>query len=218
MRQRKTKNLEEKLLDYDDILIKKENIRPGHWLEDFFGNKTAENSKLYVEIGCGKGRFITEMAKQNPGDYFVAVEGQPSVAHKALKLADSMDIGNLRFYIGYVDSPEGMCAKNELAGIYLNFSDPWPKKRHAKRRLTHHKKLIAYSRLVGEEGFIQFKTDNDGLFESALEEIEIAGLEISELTRDLHNSKYAHNNIMTEYEEKFSNLGEKINMVKIMGK
>lgn len=218
MRQRKTKNLEEKLLDYEDVLIKKENIRPGHWLEDAFGNKITENAKLYVEIGCGKGRFITEMAKQNPDDYFIVVEGQPSVAHKALKLAKSMDIANLRFYLGYVDSPEEMWAKDELSGIYLNFSDPWPKKRHAKRRLTHHKKLIAYSRLVGKDGFIQFKTDNDGLFESALEEIEIAGLEISELTRDLHNSEYAHNNIMTEYEEKFSKRGEKINMVKIMGK
>lgn len=218
MRQRKTKNLEEKLLDYDDILINKENIRPGHWLEDAFCNKIPENAKLYVEIGCGKGRFITEMAKQNPDDYFIAVEGQPSVAHKALKLAKSIDIANLRFYLGYIDSPEEMWAKDELSGIYLNFSDPWPKKRHAKRRLTHHKKLIAYSRLVGMDGFIQFKTDNDGLFESALEEIEIAGLEISELTRDLHNSEYAHNNIMTEYEEKFSNRGEKINMVKIIGK
>ena len=218
MRQRKTKNLEEKLLDYDHILIKKENIRPGHWLEDAFGNKIAKNSRLYVEIGCGKGRFITEMAKQNPSDYFIAIEGQPSVAHKALKLAESMDIANLRFYIEYVDSPDKMWAEGELSGIYLNFSDPWPKKRHAKRRLTHHKKLIAYSRLVGEDGFIQFKTDNDGLFESALEEIEIARLQITELTRDLHNSKYAHNNIMTEYEEKFSKMGEKINMVKVMGK
>lgn len=218
MRQRKTKNLEEKLLEYDHILIKKEDVRSGHWLEDAFGNKTAENAKLYVEIGCGKGRFITEMAKENPDDYFIAVEGQPSVAHKALKLAESRDIANLRFYLGYVDMPEAMWAKYELSGIYLNFSDPWPKKRHAKRRLTHHKKLIAYSRLVGKDGFIQFKTDNDGLFESALEEIEIAGLEISELTRDLHNSEYAHNNIMTEYEEKFSNRGEKINMVRIMGK
>lgn len=218
MRQRKTKNLEEKLLEYDHILIKKEDVRSGHWLEDAFGNKTAENAKLYVEIGCGKGRFITEMAKENPDDYFIAVEGQPSVAHKALKLAESRDIANLRFYLGYVDMPEAMWAKDELSGIYLNFSDPWPKKRHAKRRLTHHKKLIAYSRLVGKDGFIQFKTDNDGLFESALEEIEIAGLEISELTRDLHNSEYAHNNIMTEYEEKFSNRGEKINMVRIMGK
>ena len=218
MRQRKTKNLEEKLLDYDHLLIKKEAVRLGHWLEDAFGNKIPENAKLYVEIGCGKGRFITEMAKKNPYDYFIAVEGQPSVAHKALKLAESMGIANLRFYLGYVDLPEEMWAKDELSGIYLNFSDPWPKKRHAKRRLTHHKKLIAYSRLVGKDGFIQFKTDNDGLFESALEEIEIAGLQIAELTRDLHNSEYAHNNIMTEYEEKFSNRGEKINMVKIMGK
>lgn len=217
MRQRKTKNLEEKLLDYDHLLIKKEDVRHGHWLEDAFGNKIAENAKLYVEIGCGKGRFITEMVKENPDDYFIAVEGQPSVAHKALRLAESMDIANLRFYLGYVDLPEEMWAKDELSGIYLNFSDPWPKKRHAKRRLTHHKKLIAYSRLVGKDGFIQFKTDNDGLFESALEEIEIAGLQIAEMTRDLHNSKYAHNNIMTEYEEKFSNRGEKINMVRIMG-
>lgn len=218
MRQRKTKNLEEKLLDYEDVLIKKENIRPGHWLEDAFGNKITENARLYVEIGCGKGRFITEMAKKNPHDYFIAVEGQPSVAHKALKLAESMDIGNLRFHIGHVDSPEEIWAEDELSGIYLNFSDPWPKKRHAKRRLTHHKKLIAYSRLVGKDGFIQFKTDNDGLFESALEEIEIAGLEISEITRDLHNSEYSHNNIMTEYEEKFSKRGEKINMVRIKGR
>ena len=218
MRQRKTKNLEEKLLDYEDVLIKKENIRQGHWLEDAFGNKITENARLYVEIGCGKGRFITEMAKKNPHDYFIAVEGQPSVAHKALKLAESMDIGNLRFHIGYVDSPEEIWAEDELSGIYLNFSDPWPKKRHAKRRLTHHKKLIAYSRLVGKDGFIQFKTDNDGLFESALEEIEIAGLEISEITRDLHNSEYSHNNIMTEYEEKFSKRGEKINMVRIKGR
>lgn len=236
MRQRRTKNLEEKIREYDHLIIPRDGIRPGHWIEDHFlevvnsdsdvgnprmdtndgGNQTSKglyNPKLFVEIGCGKGRFITTMAKRMPDDCFVAVEGQPSVAHKAIRLADAEGLTNVRFFVGYVDRPEELWKPGEVDGIFLNFSDPWPKKRHAKRRLTYHKRLRAYSSLLAPEGFIQFKTDNDGLFDSALEEIEIAGLEILAMTRDLHNSEYSHNNVMTEYEEKFSNMGEKINMV-----
>ncbi len=220
MRQRKTKNLEEKLKVYRHLMIPKEDVRPGHWIEDFFSEMKPQNEssrvehpKLYVEIGCGKGRFITSMGKRLPDDCFVAVEGQPSVAHKAIRLAQGEGLDNIKFYVGYVDRPEEMWGTGEVDGIFLNFSDPWPKKRHAKRRLTYRDRLSSYSRLLAPGRFIQFKTDNDGLFESALEEIEIAGLEILAMTRDLHNSEYAANNVMTEYEEKFSNKGEKINMV-----
>lgn len=219
MRQRKTKNLERKLKSYEHVIIREDTVRSGHWIEDFFpeminpGLNEICHPKLYVEIGCGKGRFITSMGSRMPEDCFVAVEGQKSVAHKAMKLAEDEALSNIRFFLGYVDRPDEMWGPGEIDGIFLNFSDPWPKKRHAKRRLTYHKRLTAYSRLLTPDGFIQFKTDNDGLFESALEEIEIAGLEILTVTRDLHNSEYAHNNVMTEYEEKFSNLGEKINMV-----
>lgn len=226
MRQRKTKNLEEKLLEFGDMMVDLKAMEKGKWLPKLFGACEEEQNsgreeprkRLFIEIGSGKGRFISTLAKSRPEDYFVGIEGQQSVAHKAMKLAKSMEIANLRFAMDFVDKPEELWEDGELAGIYLNFSDPWPKKRHAKRRLTYHKKLIPYSRIVGPGGFIQFKTDNDPLFESALEEIEIAGLEILELTRDLHNSEFMEGNIMTEYEEKFSNRGEKINMVKIAGK
>lgn len=139
---------------------------------------------------------------------------------RALEKAESQQLVNLRIFIGFVRDLRDYFEKGELSGIYLNFSDPWPKARHAKRRLTHRKRLENYKEVLADGGFIEFKTDNDGLFEFTLEEIEAAGYEIVEMTRDLHRGQvgqYAEKSkkFMTEYEEKFSRQGKNINFVRV---
>ncbi len=109
-------------------------------------------------------------------------------------------------------------ADEELSGIYLNFSDPWPKERHAKRRLTYGKRLQQYLQILKNDGSVEFKTDNDGLFAFTLEQIEEEGLAAADVTRDLHNSEFAEDNIVTEYEDRFARSGKNINYVKIMKK
>jgi len=141
------------------------------------------------------------------------------VALRVLEKAAEAEQQNLRVFIDFVNDIGDYFEKGELAGIYLNFSDPWPKARHAKRRLTYHKRLENYKSIIKEGGNVEFKTDNDGLFEFTLEEIRLAGFEILEMTRDLHNPEnhglYETENFTTEYEEKFSAAGKNINYVKI---
>ena len=119
------------------------------------------------------------------------------------------------FITDYIDDVRDLFADGELAGIYLNFSDPWPKDRHAKRRLTCGRRLLQYCQVVEKDGYICFKTDNDRLFAYTLEQIAELGLAVAELSRDLHRSDFAAGNITTEYEDKFSQSGKNINYVKI---
>ncbi len=210
MRQRKIKNIEQKLADFEGLTVADPAASKGRWKE-LFGS----DGPVYLEIGCGKGQFITNQALRFPGRNFVAIEGHTSVVLRALQKTDEKRIANIRFVVEYVKDIRDFFAEKELAGIYLNFSDPWPKDRHAKRRLTHAKRLLAYQQVVEEGGFIQFKTDNEGLFEFTLEQIEKTGMKIEEMSRDLHNSQYAEDNITTEYEDKFAMTGKNINYVKI---
>ena len=216
MRQRNIKNLEDRLAANAAFLIEEPEKAKGHWSE-VFGN----DNPIVLEIGCGKGRFITDHASAEPEVNFIAVEGQSSVVLRALEKAESRQLVNLRIFIGFVHDLRDYFEEGELSGIYLNFSDPWPKARHAKRRLTHRKKLENYKAVLADGGFIEFKTDNDGLFQFTLEEIEAAGYEIVEMTRDLHRGqvcKYAEKSkkFMTEYEEKFSRQGNNIHFVRII--
>ena len=164
---------------------------------------------LRVEIGCGKGRFITETAVGNPGYNFIAVELVTDVIMLAMEKAMALEGGcpdNLRFYSGNADRIDELFSAHSIDRIYLNFSDPWPKARHAKRRLTYRGFLQEYRRIMGENAEIFFKTDNRGLFEFSLNEFCADDWKLSNISLDLHNSDY-EGNIMTEYEEKFSSRG-----------
>jgi tRNA (guanine-N7-)-methyltransferase len=209
MRQRNIKNLEEKLELNSACLISNPKDLKGRWSEAF-GN----NNPIYLEIGCGKGKFINSKAENNKDINFIAIEGQSNVALRALEKAEKSQIGNLRIFIDYVNDLKDYFQEGELQGIYLNFSDPWPKARHAKRRLTYRDRLENYREVLKKDGYIEFKTDNDGLFEFTLEEIKELGLRVLEQTTDLHNSNFSAKNTTTEYEDKFSGFGKNINYVK----
>lgn len=210
MRQKRIKDVDEKIEVYKEWIIENPKDFKGKW-NTVFGNE----NPIYLEIGCGKGQFITNHAKNDENVNFVAIEGNPSALYRALQKMDAFEEKNLRFVRIYVDDIRDIFAEDELAGMYLNFSDPWPKERHAKRRLTFGKKLLQYRDVIEHGGTLEFKTDNDGLFDFTLEQIEETELPIMEMSRDLHKSEYAEGNIMTEYEEKFSSTGKNINYVKI---
>lgn len=168
---------------------------------------------LYIEIGMGKGRFIVDNALKYPNINFVGIEKYSSVLLRALQKLEKMDEvpSNLRFLC--IDAKEitEYFDKGEVDRIYLNFSDPWPKDRHAKRRLPSRQFLSLYDVILKKEGTLEFKTDNRGLFDFAVEELEPAGWKAEAVTYDLHNDEVMNkDNIMTEYEEKFSSQGNPI--------
>ena len=209
MRQRNIKNLDEKLRQNSRFLVEDPAQHKGSWAR-VFGN----DNPIYLEIGCGKGQFIMKRAASCPSANYIAIEGQSNVALRALEKAQAEGMENLRIFIAYVHDLEDYFEAGELAGIYLNFSDPWPKARHFKRRWTSRQRLLNYKKVLGRDGFVEFKTDNDGLFEFSLEEIQEAGLEITEVTGDLHSEEYESKDFTTEYEDRFSKAGKNINYVK----
>lgn len=214
MRQRNIKNLSEKIEQNSRLLVETPGDCKGHWAE-IFGN----DNPIFLEIGCGKGNFITKHAAEEKDANFIACEGQKSVVLRALEKAEESGIENLRVFIDFVNDLEDYFEPGELSGIYLNFSDPWPKARHAKRRLTYRGRLQNYKKVLKPEGFIEFKTDNDGLFEFSLEEIEACGYDMIEMSRDLHGTPQGvhgekSQQFMTEYEAKFSGQGKNINFVR----
>lgn len=214
MRQRNIKNLSERIEQNSRLLIEEPGDCKGRWAE-IFGN----GNPIYLEIGCGKGNFITKHAFAEPDCNFIACEGQMSVVLRALEKAEASGSGNLRVFIDFVNDLEDYFEVGELSGIYLNFSDPWPKARHAKRRLTYRGRLQNYKKVLKPDGFIEFKTDNEGLFAFTLEEIEVCGYEMIEMSRDLHGeAQGVHGEksrcFMTEYEEKFSGQGKNINFAR----
>ena len=209
MRQRNIKNLDQKIRRNSTFLVTDPESCRGRWRE-VFGN----NAPVYLEIGCGKGRFIALRAAAFPEKNFIAVEGQSNVALRALQKAEICHFDNLRIFIDYVDDLGRYFEPGELAGIYLNFSDPWPKARHAKRRLTYREKLKNHRSVMSPEGTIEFKTDNDGLFAFTIDEIRNAGFSIWEMTTDLAASTFESKLFTTEYEERFGSAGKNINYVK----
>ena len=168
------------------------------------------NLPVYLEIGCGKGDFICGTSSAYPNANYVAMELIPDVACLAMEKAERTKDSrpdNVRFVIGNAKNLFGYFLPNTLDGIYLNFSDPWPKKGHAKRRLTHRSFLAVYRELLKDGGILKFKTDNASLFDFSMEEFEEFGLEILWQTRNLHASEKASENITTEYERNFSAKG-----------
>ncbi len=161
---------------------------------------------LHVELGCGKGRFITQMALRNPDVYYIAVEREPHVIVSGARFARENNLP-ITFVLGDVSNLSDLFAPGEIDRLYINFCDPWPnKKKWAKRRLTHSRFLAQYQTLLAEKGSIHFKTDNRQLFEFSLNEFAANDWKMSNISLDLHNSDYT-DNIMTEYEEKFSSRG-----------
>lgn len=206
MRQRKIKNLESKYENYQGMII--QNPSAIKWEE------LTQGRELYLEIGCGKGKFISELAEKEPQYFFVAVEGHKSVMLRAMEKVSAKGLKNVVFIPEYVEDLTEWFDDAEVDGIYLNFSDPLPKTYWYKKRLTYRERLKTYFKVLKPSGAVTFKTDNTGLFEWTIQEILAADFDILELTRDLHADKDA-DNIMTEYEAKFSRLGEKIKRVKI---
>ena len=159
----------------------------------------------------GKGRFIMDMAALNPQINYIGIERYSSVLLRALQKMELNPLPNLKFICMDATEVEDVFAPGEVARIYLNFSDPWPKDRHAKRRLTSRQFFARYDHVLAKDGHIEFKTDNQDLFTFSLEEIPEAGWHLDASTRDLHHDAVLNEgNVMTEYEEKFSSLGNPI--------
>ena len=193
MRLRKIPGAEEAVVNSAYVIGDPEKYQ-GDW-----GQLFQNDAPLYLEIGCGKGRFITEMAALHPENNYIGIERFPSVLLRALEKRETIEQDNL-YFLG----------EGEVAGIYLNFSDPWPKERHRKRRLTSVEFLERYRRVLAKDAVIEFKTDNRKLYEFSKESAEEAGYKILLDVPDLHHSPYLAGNVMTEYEDRFVTLGEPI--------
>ena len=165
---------------------------------------------IHIEVGMGKGQFIIEMARRNPEVNYIGIEKYSSVLVRAVEKLEDFEQDNLRLIRMDAENIEEVFDKDEVDRIYLNFSDPWPKDRHAKRRLTSTRFLERYDNILTPEGRVMFKTDNKDLFDFSLEQVEEAGWILENHTYDLHHSEYNEGNVMTEYEEKFSAKGNPI--------
>ena len=205
MRLKHVKGAEEYIAGSDQV-VQDYKDHKGEW-NKFFNN----SNRIHIEIGMGKGQFLMEMAATHPDINYIGIERYSSVLIRAVQKKEEMDLKNLAFIL--MDATE-ICevfSEQEVDRIYLNFSDPWPKDRHAKRRLPSRQFLERFSHILKDNGQIEFKTDNKDLFAFALEEITPGGFELIEVTHDLHNDEKMNiGNIMTEYEAKFSALGNPI--------
>lgn len=189
----------------NEFVVHDETTMKGKWRE-YFGN----NNPIHIEIGMGKGRFIMDMARLHPDINYIGIEKFSSVLVRAIEKQETEQLPNLKFIRMDAEYITEVFDESEVDYIYLNFSDPWPKDRHAKRRLTSVPFLNRYSAFLAQEGGITFKTDNRPLFDFSLEQAEEAGWKLESCTYDLHHSEYAEGNVMTEYEERFSSMGNPI--------
>lgn len=178
----------------------------GRWQERF-GN----TNPIHIEIGMGKGKFLHTLAKQNPAVNYIGIEKYSSVLLRAIQKSEEEELPNLLFIRMDAEELPAVFDRGEVDRIYLNFSDPWPKDRHAKRRLPSQQFLNRYDVILKQEGRLEFKTDNRELFDFAVEELANAGWKAEKITYDLHNdADMCEGNVMTEYEEKFSAMGNPI--------
>ncbi len=208
MRVKKKKHGAERLEACGKIVIK--DLRTeGNTSQQLFGN----DNPIRIEIGCGKGDFIVGTAAKEPDVNFLAVEKVSDVLMLAAEKVKKSELPNVR--VCCVDAKElaEIFPEGSIDRIYLNFSDPWPKSRHEKRRLTYRTFLEIYKKILKPDGAVYFKTDNRGLFDFSLEEFKEFGMRLEKLTFDLHNSEYMEGNVMTEYERRFSGMGVSINRV-----
>lgn len=185
-------------------------IREPEQYKGAWNNLFGSSRPIHLEVGMGKGRFIMELAAGHPDINYIGIERYSSVLLRALEKRQSLELDNLYFMCIDAKSLGDMFAPGEVDRIYLNFSDPWPKDRHAKRRLTSPEFMAVYSRVLSAGGTLEFKTDNRGLFEYSLESIPAAGWSLTSVIYDYHHSGLATDNVMTEYEMKFSAQGNPI--------
>ena len=204
MRMRKKPNLGVRMERCTRVLISDPEERKGKWRE-----LMPEAKEVFLELGCGKGRFTAETAAQNPQALYIAVERVPDAMVIAMERVCAQELHNVFFVDGDVAQLPLFFAPGEVDSIYINFCDPWPSNRHAKRRLTNPDFLLRYRQVLAEAGEIHFKTDNRDLFEWSLFQFPRVGFGVSEVTRDLHADGI--HGVMTDYEEKFHNLGTPIN-------
>ena len=200
MRLRKKPHTNEKLQTFADFVTVGE-------VEPF---QKDSSRKLFVELGTGKGDFITQIAERNPQINFVGLEVEATVVLAAARKVHEKNLRNVRLFVFDVSNIAELFAQHTVDRLYINFCDPWPKKRHAKRRLTYIKFLELYRKILAPDGEIFFKTDNRGLFDFSLEQFELAGMDVRDVTNDLHANEPPEN-IRTEYETKFSAQGVPIN-------
>ena len=209
MRMRKMKNLQPRMEKCGDLRIAEPAALLGLWR-----SLKKDATALWVEVGCGKGKFTAETAQANPDVLFIAVERCREAMVVAMEKALQMGLTNV-FYIDMdVEKIEEIFAYGEIDRLFINFPDPWPRKKNAKRRLTHRGFLHKYCRVVKQAGEIHFKTDNAPLFEFSVEEFAACGLQVNNLTRNLHENGIV--GIMTGYEEKFHTLGTPINRCEVV--
>lgn len=204
MRVRKRKGAEDYLENHPQYVILNPEDAKGKW-HLVFGN----DNPIHIEVGSGKGAFITGMALQNPNINYIGIDIQVSVLSYALDKVIESQAPNVRLLRVDGSSLTNYFEDGEVALMYLNFSDPWPKTRHEKRRLTHKTFLETYQQILPEHGEIHFKTDNRGLFEYSLASFSQYGMTLKQVWLDLHASNY-ESNVMTEYEQKFSEKGQVI--------
>lgn len=196
----------EEVIANSEYVINEPREYKGRWKEYLDKEK-----ELHIEIGMGKGRFLMEMAALHPDIQYLGIEKYSSVLLRAVQKMEKNPLPNLHFLLMDAKEITEVFAVGEVDRIYLNFSDPWPKDRHAKRRLPSRQFLQLFDQILKADGRLEFKTDNRHLFDFAMEEVEPAGWKLKEATYDLHgDAKMKEGNVMTEYEEKFSSLGHPI--------
>ena len=211
MRMRRMKNLDSRMEATSAYRITTPAAYKGIWRQ-----LKPDCTALWVEVGCGKGKFTAETAQANPDVLLIAVERCREAMVVAMEKAQNMGLTNVFFIDMDVANIEEIFAPGEMDRLFINFPDPWPRKKNAKRRLTHRGFLDKYCRTVKEGGEIHFKTDNAPLFEFSVEEFAACGLQVNNLTRDLHKDGIV--GIMTGYEEKFHALGTPINRCEVVCK
>ena len=211
MRMRRMKNLEPRMEKCAAYRIAEPATYQGNWR-----SLKEDATALWVEVGCGKGKFTVETAQANPDVLLIAVERCREAMVVAMEKAQSMGLTNVFFIDMDVAEIETIFASFEIDRLFINFPDPWPRKKNAKRRLTHRGFLDKYCRVVKTGGEIHYKTDNAPLFEFSVEEFAACGLQVNNLTRNLHENGIV--GIMTGYEEKFHSLGTPINRCEVVCK
>ena len=211
MRMRRMKNLEPRMASCAAYRIAEPATLKGSWR-----SLKPDCTALWVEVGCGKGKFTVETAQANPDVLMIAVERCREAMVVAMEKAKAMELKNVFFIDMDVANMEEIFASFEIDRLFINFPDPWPRKKNAKRRLTYRTFLQKYCQVIKEGGEIHYKTDNAPLFEFSVEEFAACGLEVKNLTRDLHKDGIV--GIMTGYEEKFHGLGTPINRCEVVCK
>ena len=204
MRMRRKKNLEPRLERQSGITIADPESMRGTWR-----SLCPEAERVCLELGCGKGQFITELARRNPGNFYIAVEREKGAVVMAMEKVANAQLENVRFIVGDVQGIESWFGPDEIDALYINFCDPWTKRHREKRRLTHRDFIARYRAIVKKGGKLYFKTDNVELFEFSVLELPEAGMKLNFVTRDLHSEEI--DNIMTEYESRFTAQGMTIN-------